>query len=67
MTVLKSPRPGRSRPIQSGLGAVLAAASVLVIIYCFLAGLNGDTTAALIGLAAMVPFIVGAWLAATAP
>lgn len=66
MTVLKSPRPGRARTIQTGVGAVLAAASALVIIYCFLAGTNGDMTAALIGLGATVPFFVGVWLAGAA-
>jgi hypothetical protein len=66
VTALKSSGPRRSRSIQTGLGAILAVASVLVIIYCFLAGLNGDTTAAVIGLAAMVPFVVGTWLATTA-
>jgi hypothetical protein len=65
VTVFKS-HPGRARSIQARFGAVLAAASVLVIIYCFLAGMNGDTTAVLIGLAAMVPFSIGAWLVAAA-
>jgi hypothetical protein len=66
VSVLKSPRPGRARTIQAGVGAVLAAASALVIIYCFLAGMNGDMTAALIGLGATVPFFVGVWLTGAA-
>jgi hypothetical protein len=66
VTVVNSNRSERARTLQTRFGAVLAGASALVIIYCFLAGINGDTDAAVIGLVAMVPFCVGVWLVGAA-